>query len=244
MGLFLFILLFLLGLLLGSLFTLISDRLLDEAPPAFHRYVIRCLRQTERTNGRQGTHREPLPLRYPLGIVGFAAIFAITCLQLGWQSELPAGLLLLGILYVILQTDLAEMTIPNEAVICGLVAAVVLRLIHHPLPFWNYAAAAIGASGFLLAIGLLFEKVLGKEAMGGGDIKLYLFLGLVLGIKLTALSVFLASFLGLLVLLPLQVLNKKGTGEPVPFGPFIAGGAWIALLWGDFLVDAYLNLLM
>lgn len=244
MGILLFILLFLLGLLLGSLLTLISDWLLDEAPPAFYRYVIRCLRQTERTNGRQGTHREPLPLRYPFGIVGFSAAFSMTCLQLGWQSELPAGLLLLGILYVILQTDLAEMTIPNEAVICGLVAAVVLRLIHHPLPFWNYAAAAIGASGFLLAIGLLFEKILGKEAMGGGDIKLYLFLGIVLGVKLTALSVFLASFLGLLVLLPLQVPNKKGTGEPVPFGPFIAGGAWISYIWGNGLLKWYLDLLL
>lgn len=244
MGIFLFFVYILIGLLLGSLLTLISDRLLESTPPYLRRFINKHLWQIEPSIGRQGTPRELLPARYPLGIAGFTAAFATTWALVGWRGELAIGLLLLCVLYVVLQTDLAEMIIPNEAILVGLAASLVLRLFLHPLLYWDYAAAAIGGSSFLLMIAILFDRVFGKEAIGGGDIKLYLFLGLVLGIKLTLLSIFLASVLGLAVLVPLQWINRKGTGEPVPFGPFIAGGAWIAYLWGDALVNAYLNLLV
>lgn len=96
-------------------------------------------------------------------------------------------------------------------------------------------------SGFLLLIGVGFEKLLHKEAMGGGDIKLYVFLGMVLGLKLTVLSLFLASFIGLLVLLPIQLIKNNRESVPFPFGPFIAMGAWIAYLWGNDLVGLYVK---
>jgi prepilin signal peptidase PulO-like enzyme (type II secretory pathway) len=230
--------LLLLGLLIGTLLTWLSDRLLDETPPLFARFARTVL------FGRQGAPREPLPVRYPLGIAGFAIAFVATCLRFGLTPDGAVGLTLLALLYVILQTDLAEMIIPNEVVIVGVAGFLLLRLLHHPLPFWNYAAAAVGASGFLLAVGLLVEKWLGKEAMGGGDIKLYLVIGLALGGKLALFSLFLASFLGLAVMLPWQLhTGKKDTGAPVPFGPFIALGAWLSCLWGTAWIEAYLRLL-
>ncbi|WP_058301311.1 prepilin peptidase [Gorillibacterium timonense] len=246
----------LIGLLLGSLLTWLSDCFLESASPDFQRFVMKRLplgwhESVAKTkwlvNSRSLMTGElkSLPRRYGSGILAFGVISAITYTIVGQERELLITALLLIILYLIVLTDLAEMIIPDEVVLFGAIAAVLLRLfLSNPLPLWNYAAAAIGGSVFLLVIGLTFEKLLGREAMGGGDIKLYGFLGLILGVKLTALSLFLASAVGLLVLLPLQLSTKKGTGEPVPFGPFIAIGAWIAYLWGDPMVNGYLHLLM
>ncbi|MEO3945476.1 A24 family peptidase [Gorillibacterium sp. CAU 1737] len=237
------------GLVLGCMLTLLSDRLLESTLPHGLRFAkqrfgrIHAAAGTVAMDG-QGTPREPLPIRYPLGIAGFALAFAWTAVSVGWRLEAAVAFVLLSVLYVILQTDLAEMIIPNEVVFGGLILLVLLRLVEHPLPFWDYALASVGGSGFLLVTGFVFEKFVGRESMGGGDIKLYLLLGVALGIKLTLLSLFLASLLGLLILLPLRAIQKKGTDEPVPFGPFIAGGAWVAYLWGEALLNAYLRLVI
>ncbi|MBC8080154.1 MAG: prepilin peptidase [Gorillibacterium sp.] len=232
------------GLLLGSLLNLIADRFLESsAKHANGIKLFRIIYSFITLRPIQQTSTNQTPMRYPIGELALTILVPLTFHSLGWQWEILIAYILLIGLYVIVQTDLAEMIIPNEIVFFGSAITLLLRLFIHPLPVWNYAIAALLCSGFLLLIGIVFEKLLKKEAMGGGDIKLYVFLGLVLGIKLTMLSLFLASLVGLLILLPLQFFQRKRVGEPFPFGPFIAVGAWIAYIWGNQLVDWYITLL-
>ncbi len=95
---------------------------------------------------------------------------------------------------------------------------------------------ALLLGGGLLVISLLFEKVAGKEGLGGGDIKLFFAVGLYLGPLNGLLCLIISCVIGLL----LVALMRKGK---IPFGPAIAIGMMICLYWGDGAVNWYLSLL-
>ena len=88
--------------------------------------------------------------------------------------------------------------------------------------------AAGGGSLFL--VGLIGELFLKKEAMGGGDIKLLAMIGAFLGWELALLTFFLAPFFGSFTGIILKI--KEGR-EMIPYGPYLALAAFIALLWGE-----------
>ncbi|MFD0586644.1 prepilin peptidase [Paenibacillus sp. GCM10027627] len=170
-----------------------------------------------------------------------ALLFAYSAYWIGTELELIAALLLISVLAVIVQTDLTCQIIPNKVVFPAIACAMVVRLFIHPLPLWQYGAGALAGSGALLLIGLLAGKLLKKEAMGGGDIKLYVFIGLILGAKLTLFSLFAASVFGLLGGVITIFAGKYSKGNTIPFGPYIAAGALASYWWGDLALEAYLS---
>jgi len=79
-----------------------------------------------------------------------------------------------------------------------------------------------------------------------GDVKLLAFTGLALGYfhwYLVMVQLFMGFLAGALIAIPLIVLAKKGRKDRLPFAPFLAIGAVIALVWGQQIVDLYLKLL-
>jgi leader peptidase (prepilin peptidase)/N-methyltransferase len=179
----------------------------------------------------------------------YAVVEAITGIAYGllaWHfgliGELAVAWLLVSVLIVITLTDLRHLIIPNKVIYFGIVAACILRLFSHPLPLWNYVAAFAVGGGLLYSLAAFSYYVLKKEGVGGGDIKLLAFLGLVLGIKLILITIFLASLIGLIA----GLIRSRGlsTGNQViPFGPFIAIGALISYFWGEGLWTWYLTVL-
>src|SRR5690606_8433930 len=127
---------------------------------------------------------------YPIGEAATALLFTLMAWQLGPVLELIPALLLVSILVAITISDLRYMLIPDRIVFFGYACALVLRIFIHPLPFWNYLLAFLVGGGTLYMIAWLSEVILKKEGMGGGDIKLFAFIGLLLGIKLTLLTLF------------------------------------------------------
>ncbi len=116
------------------------------------------------------------------------------------------------------------------------------------LPFSGMGWKEIGLSvlagivygGGLLLISLVMDKILKKESLGGGDVKLYFVIGLYLGLLGTLFSLIIACIIGLLFALFRKVIKHKD-GQ-IPFGPSIALSAPIMLFFGEFLVNGYLNL--
>jgi len=141
--------------------------------------------------GRCRYCRGRISLAYPAGELITAAAFAVTAWRVGWTPELPAGLLLASVLIAAAQTDLRTMLIPDRIVAFALGAGLAARIVSHPLPWWEYALGSVLGAGILLIL-----AVISRGGMGGGDIKLYLFVGMMLGYKLTLLSIFTASLLG------------------------------------------------
>jgi leader peptidase (prepilin peptidase) / N-methyltransferase len=77
--------------------------------------------------------------------------------------------------------------------------------------------------------------------MGGGDMKLGAMMGAFLGWKLVLLAILLGVFAGGAVAITLLVSGSKGRKDPVPFGPFLALGAVLSLLWGNGILGWYLG---
>jgi len=87
----------------------------------------------------------------------------------------------------------------------------------------------IAAIGWIWGISFVFKMVAKKEGMGMGDVKLFGFIGAILGVKLGLLSIFFSAFIGLIV----TIINKVGRRQPFPFGPFLAIGTYLSLFLGE-----------
>ena len=117
------------------------------------------------------------------------------------------------------------------------------------LPFvftgWGDVARSVAAGlvfgGGLLGVSLVMDRLMGRDTLGGGDIKLFAVVGLYLGFVGTLFALVIACVVGLL----LQFALKRGREDAAfPFGPSIALAAGLMLLYGGPLVDWYRGLLI
>lgn len=176
---------------------------------------------------------------YPLFELSTGLLFVLSFSVFGFQPELAVALLFISMLIIITVSDLSTRLILNNVLLFFLAPLLLLRLTIAPLdPWWDSLAG--GAAGFGL---LLLTAVLSKGGMGGGDIKLYGVVGLVLGLSGMLLSLFLAAFIGLLAGIAGMMMKGWGRKTEVPFGPFIAAGALTAYFTGDRMIAAYMQLI-
>lgn len=152
------------------------------------------------------------------------------------------GYALLAITFV----DMDVMIIPDEISLGGTVLGLVSS---YWFPLWPasfYApggwpavlsalsGAALGG-GLVYAIAVLGYLIVKKDAMGGGDIKLMAMIGAFLGPKAVFLTLFLASLLGTIWGGFAVLLGRREWASELPFGPFLALGAWGAWMYQDVL---------
>lgn len=98
-------------------------------------------------------------------------------------------------------------------------------------------------AAFLFALLFISLILITKgRGMGGGDLKLVIFMGLVLGLPSTLTAIMIAFMTGALVGIILILLKLKKFGQTIPFGPFLSIGGIISLFWGQRLLNWYLNL--
>jgi len=174
---------------------------------------------------------------YPVMELLTGIAFALAYLRFGFTGELLVALLFLSLLVIITVSDIAYMLIPDKILLALGIPVFLLRIAMPTDPWWDGPAAAL-----VMPALLLFIAIVSKGGMGGGDIKLYVVIGLVLGLADSFLSLFIAALVGAVAGFILLKRQGKGRRTPVPFGPSIAFGATIAYLYGDQIVGWYLNL--
>ncbi|MBI2017850.1 prepilin peptidase [Candidatus Daviesbacteria bacterium] len=106
----------------------------------------------------------------------------------------------------------------------------------HPFLTGVFSALLIGGFFYLLII------ITKGKGMGGGDVKLGAFIGLMLGFPNSLVALILAFFSGAIVSILLLASGRKKIGQVIPFGPFLVIGALIALFWGDKIFNWYIKL--
>ena len=173
-----------------------------------------------------------VPIKYLYAELLFAAVTVMAALRFGVTVEGARNYIFLSVLFVISVVDLEIREIPNPCVAVAALAWVAAQ------PFLGtgfagaagHMAAGIAMAGGVLVLSLWMDKVLGRESMGGGDIKLMLLMGMYLGMFRALLALFLACAIGLASALPAKARGGDGA---TPFGPALAAGTAVLLLLPD-----------
>jgi leader peptidase (prepilin peptidase)/N-methyltransferase len=180
---------------------------------------------------------EPISVRYPLVELITGALCVGTVLAGGGSARVALGIGLILLVVPIALIDLETRLIPNKLTLPGAVLALALGLALDPGGEPARLIAAAAAGGFLLIAALAYPG-----GMGMGDVKLAAVMGLFLG-SAVAPGVLIALLAGTLV--GAVIIARKGARAgrktAVPFGPFLALGAIVAVFAGHPLVDVYVN---
>jgi leader peptidase (prepilin peptidase)/N-methyltransferase len=180
---------------------------------------------------------ERISLRYPVVEALTAALYVLVVALGGDVLHVVLGLVLVTFLVPIAVIDLDHRIIPNRLTGPAAILAVALGAVLEPSYLPEQLAAGAGALLFFYVPALIHNK-----GMGMGDVKLAGVLGLYLG-RSVAPALFIALILGVVV--GAAIIAIKGMSEgrraKVPFGPFMAAGALIALFCGDAIVNGYLD---
>jgi leader peptidase (prepilin peptidase) / N-methyltransferase len=184
--------------------------------------------------GRCRHCRSEIPIRYPAVEVVTALLLVACVIRFGLTAEAVVAGGFCVVLVVISAIDVEHRIVPNKIVLPAAGVVLVAQTFLHPSLEW--VLAALGASGILLVAALAYPRGLGM-----GDVKLALLLGAMLGRNVTV-----ALMIGCLsTLVPAVVLaarhGSKVRKMAIPFAPFLAFGAVVALFFGDAIRDWYLG---
>jgi len=199
--------------------------------------------------------KKPISWQYPLVEIATGVLFIIALtnfqfLIFNFQSisnfqflNLIFYLFFISILIIVFVYDLKHMLIPDKVIFPAIVIAAVYAVINifassrtgHAL-FLQLIAAAIGSAFFYL----LYAISRGKW-IGFGDVKLAVFMGLVLGWPNILAGLLLGFLFGGIIGIILVLIFSKKMKSQVPFGPFLVVGTLIAMFWGQEIVRWYLQ---
>lgn len=178
-----------------------------------------------------------ISVQYPLVELATGLIWVGMVLLYGPEWEALRGAVFLTILLGIAASDARFYIIPDQFTLGGAVLGFLFSFVSAEITWLESLVGAGGGFLLLWFVAWIGEKLFGKEAMGGGDIKMMLLIGAFLGGWGTALSLFLGAVLGALIFGPISMK----TGRLVPFGIFLAAGAALTYGWGDLLIAWYMS---
>ena len=187
--------------------------------------------------------------QYPVVELLTGVLFALTVFSFGitWHTVLP--LAFVTALVIVTFIDLEHQIVPDVITLPGIAIALAWSVLSffvsaHQTPGGFSPPAPLEALlGTLVGGGLLYlVAVVSRGGMGGGDIKLTAMIGALLGWQQVLLTIFLGTLSGSVVALLFLASGKKGRKDPMPFGPFLALGAVLALFWGEEIIVGYFRL--
>ena len=242
-----YVIFFILGSIMGSFFHVVATRMSNEesiVTPSSHCHICdHKLKWYELIpivsyliqGGKCRKCRETLPLSYLIIEVVTGILYVVCYHEYGFTNELIISLIFVSILIIVIISDIEYMIILDEVLVFGSVITIISYLILYGLDITVYhvldAALAFVA---MYALKLLGDFMFKKESLGGGDIKLMFFFGLVLGLDLSVVTIFAATFIAFPIALFILFSRKDNM---IPFGPFLSMAAILILISGITVTD-------
>lgn len=253
------VLLFILGLSVGSFLNVLIDRLpkdesilgrsrCDHCKHMLSWYDLVPLLSFVLLNQKCRYCGKRLSAQYPIIELITGILFVITYLLVSKNNQLligrPLGDYQLTIIYhlfiisgliTIFVTDLKYRIIPDQVLGFLFLSTFIFILFSQAVDFSGHLVSAIGA--FILFLSLtLFTKGYG---MGLGDVKFAFVIGFILGFPLTIVALYLSFLTGAVISLILVVRGRKTIKSTIPFGPFLAAGTFVSLFYGEKLWEIF-----
>lgn len=198
--------------------------------------------------------QKPISFQYPLVELFTGVIFLLIFFQFPILNQFSVFNFLNLIFYWIISSflivvfiyDLKHYIIPDKVIYSAIFISLIWYFVSGIIfnfygkdEILNIIYSSIGAAGFFLLIVLISRG----QWMGIGDIKLAFLMGLFLGFPNIFLSLFLSFLIGAIIGTGLIIFGGKRLKSEIPFGPFLVIGTFIALFWGEKIINFYLNLI-
>lgn len=241
------IIIFIFGIVLGSFYTVVGERMPDgksilfppsNCPKCGHLlkfYELIPIFSYIFLKGRCIKCKNKIPLLSTIIEFMTGILFFLAYLKFGISIKFFIALIFISMLMIVIVSDIRYMVIIDEVLIIGNILIFILLLFDLGIK-GSLLSLFYGIISFsvMLLIKILGDIIFKKESMGGGDIKLMFTFGLVMGIVSSIASIFVASFIGL----PISLLMvKNNSSHEIPFGPYLSIAALILFFSGINVID-------
>lgn len=243
-----YIFVFIIGTIFGSFYNVVGYRLPNDMSIAFpNSHCPNCKHKLKFYElipvisylfllGKCKNCKKRISWIYPFFEVITGTMFLLSYIVFGLDIKFFISITFLSILIIITISDIKYFIIPDEVLIVGtiiLIIEFIVNTILNKLSIYNGiinpVLNGLGAFCILYIFKVLGDAVFKKESLGGGDIKLLFVVGLVLGLDMSIVTIFIAAFIAL----PISIVYLiKNDDNVLPFGPYLSIGAAIILLTG------------
>ena len=241
---------FIMGLIFGSFYNVVGIRIPNKETLLGRSHCPSCKKQLGIVElipvigylllrGKCKECHNPISIKYPIIELLTGILFLVSFIILRENMlEYILIVVFISLLVIVTVSDLYYQIIPDIILVVFFPIILVLRLLN-PIDLW-FDGILGGILGFIFMflIALYGKKRFKKDALGGGDVKLYLIIGLVLGYQIVFLSLLFASLIALIYSV---IFRKKD--HYLPFVPFIAVGSLLAYFLGNSILEWYIAIL-
>ena len=224
------IIFFILGTVLGTIYTIIGLKLPNNEKIVVKRKCKKCNHELSikdliplisyaLSKGRCRHCKGKIDILFPYMEFFTGLLLSVAYYSFGFSYQLLIALGMISLLMTIVVSDLTYLIIPDEILIVASVYFLVIQFLDLGLKgAISHLLSGVFLFTIMYTVMLIGNKALKKESMGGGDIKMMFVFGLVLEPLLGTLTIFLGS----LFALPMSLyLMKRNNEKVIPFGPFL-----------------------
>lgn len=191
--------------------------------------------------GKCAKCKAPISKRYPLVEAFTALLFVLAAWRFGYGWPLAAALAFMAALVALTFIDFDTQLLPDDITLPLLWGGLLANLFGL---FIDLRAAVIGAvAGYLVlwSVYWAFKLIAKKEGMGYGDFKLLAAIGAWTGWQVLPFVIVASAGVGAVIGGAVLALSKRGSDTRIPFGPYLALGGILGLVWGRQAVTAWLG---
>ena len=224
------IIFFILGTVLGTIYTIIGLKLPNNEKIVVKRKCKKCNHELSikdliplisyaLSKGRCRHCKGKIDILFPYMEFFTGLLFSVAYYSFGFSYQLLIALGMISLLMTIVVSDLTYLIIPDEILIVASIYFLVIQFLDLGLKgAIRHLLSGVFLFTIMYIVMLIGNKAFKKESMGGGDIKMMFVFGLVLEPLLGTLTIFLGS----LFALPMSLyLMKRNNEKVIPFGPFL-----------------------
>jgi len=190
--------------------------------------------------GKCSACKNQISARYPVVEFACGLISVAVALHFGFSAAGVSALILSWALVVLALIDFDTQLLPDSITLPLLWTGIV---VNYNETFVTLEESILGAIFGYLSLWMVFwgfKLATGKDGMGYGDFKLLAVLGAWLGWHILPLVIVLSSVVGAAIGISMMVFASHDKAKPIPFGPYLAISGWIAMLWGDEIMQRYM----
>jgi len=188
--------------------------------------------------------RHPISWRYPAVELLTALLSVALFIRYGLGYQYILYLLFATALVTISFIDLRHQIIPDALSLPGVGVGFAATFAFENISWLESLIGIIGGGGVLFLVAVVYERLSGRQGMGGGDVKLLAMIGAWMGWRALPFILLISSLTGAIIGFVFLLVSGKGYRVRIPFGPFLSLGALVYVFFGPQLTHWYFNLMM